>query len=368
MTRPIYISAARRSIVAPRGGVLAHLAPHQLASPVLQAVINDAKLTNHQIDEVICGNALGAGGNPARVLVLAAGLPDQVAGLTIDRQCCSGLDALLLGQALISAGQAEVVIAGGVESYSRRPYRAHRNPDGTQTAYDQAPFTPWPDRDPDMAKAADDLAQHCTIDRHQQDNWAIGSHAKALASRAYLEPEICQIDTDLPKHDAYSRRLNTQLCARAKAIHGNVTHANTAVAADAAAFCVLTARQPATQHAVQLLGGVSIGGDPYLPGLAPIRAIENVLDRHQLNTAKLTHIEIMEAFAVQALACIQGAGLDPDLVNRHGGALARGHPIAASGAILAVRLFHDLRNNGGIGIAAIAAAGGLGTALLLRAE
>ena len=85
MTRPVYISAARRSIVAPRGGVLAHLAPHQLASPVLQAVINDAKLTNHQIDEVICGNALGAGGNPARVLVLAAGLPDQVAGLTIDR-------------------------------------------------------------------------------------------------------------------------------------------------------------------------------------------------------------------------------------------------------------------------------------------
>ena len=140
------------------------------------------------------------------------------------------------------------------------------------------------------------------------------------------------------------------------------------MAADAAAFCVLTARHPETQHAVQLLGGVSTGGDPYLPGLAPIRAIENVLDRHQLNTAKLTHIEIMEAFAVQALACIQGAGLDPDLVNRHGGALARGHPIAASGAILAVRLFHDLRNNGGIGIAAIAAAGGLGTALLLRAE
>ena len=193
MTRPVYISAARRSIVAPRGGVLAHLAPHQLASPVLQAVINDAKLTNHQIDEVICGNALGAGGNPARVLVLAAGLPDQVAGLTIDRQCCSGLDALLLGQALISAGQAEVVIAGGVESYSRRPYRAHRNPDGTLTAYDQAPFTPWPDRDPDMAKAADDLAKHCAIDRHQQDNWAIGSHAKALASRACLASEILSL-------------------------------------------------------------------------------------------------------------------------------------------------------------------------------
>ena len=368
MTRPVYVGAARRSIVAPRGGALAHLEPHQLAAPVLQAVLRDAGLAGHQIDEVICGNALGAGGNPARLLVLAAGLPEKVAGLTIDRQCCSGLDALLLGQALISAGQADVVIAGGVESYSRRPYRAHRNHDGSQTTYDQASFTPWPNRDPNMAKAANDLAQYSGIDRQQQDSWAIDSHAKALASRTHLASEICQIDIGLPQHDAYSRPLSARLCTRAKAIYGSVTHANTAVAADAAAFCVLTAVSPATKRAVQLLGGISIGGDPCLPGLAPIAAIEQVLDRYQLNTAKLTHIEIMEAFAVQALASIQGAGLDPDLVNRHGGALARGHPIAASGAILAVRLFHDLRSTGGIGLAAIAAAGGLGTAVLLRTE
>ena len=179
---------------------------------------------------------------------------------------------------------------------------------------------------------------------------------------------MTQIDKGLPQHDTYSRPLSARLCTRAKAIYGSVTHANTAVAADAAAFCVLTAASPATKRAVQLLGGISIGGDPCLPGLAPIAAIEQVLDRYQLNTAKLTHIEIMEAFAVQALASIQGAGLDPDLVNRHGGALARGHPIAASGAILAVRLFHDLRSTGGIGLAAIAAAGGLGTAVLLRTE
>ena len=101
---------------------MAHLAPHQLASPVLQAVINDAKLTNHQIDEVICGNALGAGGNPARVLVLAAGLPDQVAGLTIDRQCCSGLDALLLGQGEGGTGWH----AGPWEAMARR--RRSRTP------------------------------------------------------------------------------------------------------------------------------------------------------------------------------------------------------------------------------------------------
>ena len=150
---------------------------------------------------------------------------------------------------------------------------------------------------------------------------------------------------------------------------GNVTHANTAVAADAAAFCVLTARHPATQHAVQLLGGVSTGGDPYLPGLAPIRAIENVLDRHQLNTAKLTHIEIMEAFAVQALALHPRRGSGPRPRQPPPAALWRAAiPLPPLVRSFAVRLFHDLRNNGGIGIAAIAAAGGLGTALLLRAE
>ena len=119
---------------------------------------------------------------------------------------------------------------------------------------------------------------------------------------------------------------------------------------------------------MQLLGGITTGSNPCLPGLAPVTAIKQVLDRHRLTTTDLSHAEIMEAFAVQALACIQGAGLDRNLVNRHGGALARGHPIAASGAILAVRLFHDLRNSGGIGLAAIAAAGGLGTAALLQAD
>ena len=378
MTHRVYVTAARRSIVAPRGGALAHLAPHQLAAPVVQAVLADAELAFDQVDEVICGNALGAGGNPARLVALAAGLPERVAGLSIDRQCCSGLDALLLGQALIKSGQANVVIAGGVESYSRRPYRAHHNPDGSQTAYDQPAFTPWPARDPNMAKAADDLAQKYAIDRHQQDSWAVESHTKALASRAYLTTEICQIETQLTSHDSYSRQLSHRLCARAKSIHGSVTHANTAVAADAAAFCVLTSARyatgrsatglSATGRAVQLLGGITTGSNPCLPGLAPVAAIKQILDRHRLTTTDLSHTEIMEAFAVQALACIQGAGLDRNLVNRHGGALARGHPIAASGAILAVRLFHDLRNSGGIGLAAIAAAGGLGTAALLQAD
>ena len=368
MSRAVYITAARRIIVAPRGGALAHLAPHQLAAPVLRAALTDAQLTCNQIDEVICGNALGAGGNPARLVALAAGLPERVAGLSIDRQCSSGLDALLLGQALIAAGQADIVIAGGVESYSQRPYRARQNLDGSKTAYDQPAFTPWPERDPKMAEAADELAVKCAIDRPKQDLWAAQSHTKALAGRSHMTAEICQIDSGLPQTDSYSRVLSLQLCARAKVICGSITHANTAVAADAAAFCVLTAQPRPNIGAIQLLGGATIGGDPSLPGLAPIAAIKMLLQHHKISASKVGQAEIMEAFAVQALACIDGAGLDPARVNRHGGALARGHPIGASGAILAVRLFHDLQLRGGTGLAAIAAAGGLGTAALLQAK
>ena len=118
-------------------------------------------------------------------------------------------------------------------------------------------------------------------------------------------------------------------------------------------------------HALRIIGGVTRGGKPDEPGLAPVAAIAEVLGRAGIAAADLTLAEVMEAYAVRAIACVEGAGLNPDLVNGGGGALARGHPIGASGAILAVRLFHDLRS--GTGLAAIAAAGGLGTALLLKA-
>ena len=366
MSRPVYIIAARRSIIAPRNGALAHLKLHQLAAPVLQAALSDARLASDQVDDVVCGNALGAGGNPARLVALAAGLPQHVAGLSIDRQCCSGLDALLLGEAMIASGQAEIIIAGGVESYSQRPYRAHQNRDGILLAYDRPAFTPWPERDPEMVLAADNLSKKLAIGRQQQDHWTIQSHAKALAARDDLATEICRITAELPNFDSYTRDLSTRACSRAPKLAGSITQANTAVAADGAAFCVLCAT-PATQaSAVELVGGITVGSTPDLPGLAPVIAIQHLLQRHQISVAKLTHVEIMEAFAVQALACIHKSGLDPAQVNCQGGALARGHPIGASGAVLAVRLFHNLQKQPGSGLAAIAAAGGLGTAALMR--
>lgn len=349
-----YIIAARRTIVAPRGGALAGFNLHQLAVPVINAALADAGLAPADVDEVICGNALGAGGNPARVIALAAGI--DAAGLTIDRQCCSGLDAILIAADTIRAGRANVVIAGGAESYSQRPYRARIEPDGALTPYDQPPFTPWPDRDPLMAKAADDLAGHLQITRAAQDEWAILSHQKALASN---HPEIVQITAET--RDPFARNLTQKTCARAAQISGDITQANTAVAADGAAFAVVVSETFLRSGALRIVQGATLGADPTLPGLAPIRAIQKILHADPAPT----RAEIMEAFAAQAISCVTQTGLDARSVNVGGGALARGHPIGASGAVLVARLFHDLKPQQ-TGLAAIAAAGGIGTAALFE--
>ena len=322
-----------------------------------------------QVDEIIVGNALGAGGNPARVIALAAELPESVAGLSLDRQCCSGLDALLLADALIKSGSAKIVVAGVVESYSQRPQRFRINPDSkTLEAYDQPAFTPWPDRDPDMAEAADALADSLAIDARQQDDWAMESHRKARSSSQRLREEIVAIGG---LHvDPFARNLTQALCDRAKRVTGNITAANTAVAADAAAFCIVMSEELAGQlklPLIRIVAGKTLGANPEFPGSAPVAAMTHVLSHQNIEARQLRFAEVMEAYAAQAIACTRLAQVDPAIVNVGGGALARGHPIAASGAILAVRLFCELSRTGGYGLAAIAAAGGLGTALLLEA-
>lgn len=358
---PVYVAAARRTAVVPQKGAFRRLRIEDLAAPVIMACLADAGLAPAAVDEVIVSNALGAGGNPARRVALAAGLPDRVAGLSIDRQCAGGLDAILLARALVAAGLARVVVAGGVESHSLRPQRLAADPDGgPPRPYDQAPFTPWPDRDPGMAEAAAALAARLGISRAAQEDWAIRSHARAAAGPA--PAEIVAVEGQL--RDPFGRDLGPELAARGRVLAGSVTTTTTAVAADGAAFCVVTA----APGPVQVLGGVTLGGQPDAPGLAPVAAIEATLGAAGLRPQDLTMVELMEAFAVQAIACQQAAGLDPARMNLRGGALARGHPIGASGAVLAVRLFHDLRAEDGpgrYGLAAIASAGGVGSALLL---
>lgn len=352
-----YIVAARRTPVAPSGGALAHLMPHELAAPVIRAVLADAGIAPEQVDEVIVSNALGGGGNPARMAALAAGLPERVAGLSIDRQCVGGLDAILLADALIRAG-ASIVIAGGAESHSRRPYRLTR-PGGV--AYDRPPFAPLPYRDPDLHEAASRLAEAMGYDRAALDAYAVASHAKAMThAQSGLVP------MEGLNRDAFTRALTPALAARARAITGPISAANAAVSADGAAFVVVS-RDPIGPRPVKFVAGVTQGGAPDDPALAPLVAIAALLAPQdgRILRDSLTRIDLMEAYAAQAMATIEKAGFDPGLVNPDGGALARGHPIGASGAVLAVSLYHGLN---GLGLAAIAAAGGLGTALLLRTE
>ena len=362
-----YIVAARRSPIAPRNGVFAGLSFAELAKPVITQVLIDAGLSACDVGELIVSNALGAGGNPARIVGLHAGLPVRVAGLSIDRQCAGGLDALVIADAMIRAGQHDVVVAGGVESYSRRPLRSHTFADGSAPQpYDQAPFTPWPDRDPDMAVAADTLAQKLDIPKADQDAWAMQSHAQALAAS---HPEITPVAGTV--RDTFTRHLTPRHCAKAPTVSGTITAANMAVAADGAAFVVMVSAKLAARLCAQrvaFVAGSTVGRDPELPGLAPIDAINAVLGAADISAANLRHAEVMEAFSVQAIACQQGANIPRSIVNPQGGALAWGHPVGASGAILAARLYHQLCHAKGTGIAAIAAAGGIGTAIALRSD
>ncbi len=344
----------------PRGGAFRALRIEDMAAPVLRALLEAGGIEPEEVDEVVLSNVLGPGGNPARRVALAAGLPERVAGLSIDRQCAGGLDALRIAAAMVQAGLAQVVVAGGAESYSLRPER--RMP-GAAMPYDEAPFTPWPERDPAMSEAAAALALRLGLSRARQDAWAVESHAKARA--ADLSAEIVPVAGGV--RDGFTRDLTPALAARAKVMAGTVTVANAAVAADGAALVLVVSERVARRavRALRIAGVVTRGGVPWEPGLAPVAAIDEVLAAPGLRPDALARAEVMEAYAVQAIACVEGAGLDPARVNRGGGALARGHPVGASGAVLAVRLFHDLEQ--GHGLAAIAAAGGIGTALLLQA-
>lgn len=371
------IVAARRTAVAPHGGAFKHMQADELATPVMQAILADAGLAGPDVDQVIIGNALYGGGNPARLATLRAGLPETTPAMTLDTQCCSGLDAILHAAHLVEAGAARCVLAGGAESYSRAPVRMIRplDPGAPPFAYDRPPFSPWPDRDPDLTSAAGKLAFARRKSREQQAEFAVNSHAKArrLATSDQLRLEIAQIVEAPLEQDAFIRSLTRRTAMRAAIVAGDETTglsaAAIAVKADAAALVLVMSEHEAQRRgigkALRILGGCSIGGDPSQPSCVPVTAVARLLETTGYAIEDLSVIELMEAYAVQAMVNIQDLGLDPAKVNRNGGALSRGHPIGASGAILAVRLFHELAHEetGAIGLAAIAAAGGLATAM-----
>jgi acetyl-CoA C-acetyltransferase len=372
--RKVYLVAARRTAVAPRNGAFKAVEADELAEAPIRALLSDTGVAPDAIDDVIFGNALYGGGNPARLAALRASLPDRVPALTIDSQCCGGLDAIMLAVDRIASGAGEAIIAGGVESFSRAPLRARRphRADEAPQPYDRPPFTPWPERDPDMIAAAATLAEAFDIRRNRQEAFAISSHRRAVESPPALQ-EIVPL-AGLSR-DAFPRALTEALCSRLSPIAGDdafaVTRATVAVEADGAA-AVLVVSEAMLQRLnvarpLRIIAAARCGGDPAMPGAAPVAAARKLLAAQRIAPEKIDVAEIMEAFAAQAIVCAEGIGVAWSTLNRGGGGLARGHPIGASGAILTVRLWHEMQKevSGALGLAAIAAAGGLGSALLV---
>ena len=360
----VVVGAARRTAVVPRGGAFKDLKLFELAGPVIQSVLSDSNTAGSDVDCVIMGNALGAGGNPARASALAAGLPERVTAQTIDSQCCAGMDAIAYGAALIRSGMARVVIAGGMESFSQAPIRHDRT---TGEIYHQPPFTPWPERDPDMIKAAADLSDQRGYDRAALEAFARGSHAKALASQEALAPEIISLCG--VTRDKFTRNLTRTLCQRARRFNGPVTSATMAVEADAAAAVILLGVDSPAPDEIVWRDGLSLGGRPDQPGLGCWPVTDALMEWQDNLVLRDVHvIEVMEAFAAQAMAFIEDSGVQSSRVNARGGALARGHPIGASGSILLVRAWHRLKNQtgGSSALTTIAAAGGIASAALLQ--
>lgn len=395
------IIAWARSPVAPLGSALARLSPHELGRPLLLSLLQQSGLPAHAVDAVVIGNALGAGGNPARMLALAAGLPDNCAAHTIDTQCCSGLDAVAMAVGLLQSGQAEVVIVGGIEAWSRAPIRQTRPlQSGEQPqGYERPPFAPDPERDPDMLQSAADYALTHGYSRSQQEQYALLSHSRALAAQAQLAPEIVPV-AGLAA-DAYPRALQPGRAARMPVVargsyEGSsadeiTAHALSALTisakADGAALLLLATPEACArwnlQPRAQWLASASVGAAPETPLLAAIAAAQMALARgshalagshkRQLQAQELSAIELHDAFAVQGLAFCAAMGLAPEQINSAGGGLARGHPIGASGAIALVRCLAQLQlqarsstTGTALGLAAIAGAGGIGAATLVQ--
>ncbi|MEV0824928.1 thiolase family protein [Nonomuraea rubra] len=368
------VVAARRTPIGTAGHAYKELTVDRLAAPVIAAVAAD--VPGRRAGDVVLGNCMGPGGNVARVSALAAGLGQEVPGLTVDRQCGSGLAAILVAGQAVRAGEADLVIAGGAESASTAPLRTFR---GAAEPYERAPFTPDGHPDPDMGPAAEALAAAYGIGRDRQDAYACRSHARALAARqaGRFEQEIVPVGG---RHDDQRPRpLREASLARLPAAFvagGTVTAGNSSPVSDgAAAVAIVPERLRAGLPGMRLVAGAVVGCDPGLPGWGPVPAIRRVLARTGVDMERVAAVEIVEAFAAQVLAVTDALGLDPlggddGRVCPDGGALALGHPWGATGAVVVTRLFSRLVRAaappGTLGLAAAAVGGGLGVAALFE--
>jgi len=379
------VIAARRTAIGRLGGLHRHRKVEKLAAPLVNAILADACLTPETIDEVVLGNAVGGGGNPARLIALTAGLPSSVPALTLDRQCASGLDAIIHGARMIEAGAANVVIAGGVESASTAPWRVSKPSNlysGLPEFYSQPAFAPSEEGDPGMIEAAETVARQFGISRERQDAFALESHRRAVQAETsgMLAAEIVALSTaSADMRDEGPRpALSEAVLARMPpllGVGGTVTAGNSCQVNDGAAITVLVSgdlhRRVGSPPGLVFAGAASAGVEPRILGIAAVPAFQKLCANTGISASDLQTIELNEAFAAQVLATADLLGLDDGGLNMLGGALAYGHPYGASGALLVVRLFTQLIRTPPFAtpkaaVAMLAAAGGLGVAALFR--
>lgn len=306
--------------------------------------------------------------------------------MTVDRQCGSGLDAIVLASRLVAAGGNGAFLAGGVESISTAPLRANRSADGSPAFFRRAQFVPLSFGDPDMGSAAENVATDFGISRDRQDRFALRSHRLALAAasagRFAGETVPLQAKSGTVASDDGPRAGMSDLVSRfppAFAEGGTVTAGNSCFDADAASTVVVTSLQRARElgatDGLLVLGTDTAGVDPRVLGMGAAAAAGRLLAERGIRAPDLDLVEFNEAFASQTLACLDALGIDPERANLDGGALALGHAYGASGAVLVTRLLAQARRNsapgrraGQLALAMISIAGGMGTAVLFRYE
>jgi acetyl-CoA C-acetyltransferase len=368
------IIAAQRTPIGTRGRGLAGVTLDQLTAPVMRASLRDSFEVlggEYPVADVVIGNCMGPGGNPARLAALAAGLDVSVPGMTVDRQCGSGLAAILEAATAIRAGDARLRLAGGAESASTAPVRSI---DGAP--YDRAPFAPAGFPDPEMVRAAEDLAASTGISRARQDAAALRSHQRAAAARAREAFAAELVPLGGLDRDEAAGTVTPAMAHRFAPLipGGTVTPGNSCRISDGAAIVALApaGSVPAGVPALALRAHAIIGCDPALPGIGAAPAIQAALDQAGLTTASIDAFEIVEAFAAQLLAVLDALEMDDadPRVCADGGALALGHPWGASGAVSVVRLFSRLIRGGApagsLCVAAASIGGGMGIAAVFE--
>ena len=388
MSRAVVLSAVRTP-VGRYGGALAGERPDDLAAAVIKEAVARAGADPGEIEDVYFGAANQAGEdnrNVARMGVLLAGLPDSVAGVTVNRLCASGLSAVVSACHAIAAGDGELFVAGGVESMSRAPLVMAKPdmawPRGNQTVWDTTLGWRFPNPRMEemfplesMGETGENVAERYGVSREEQDEFALRSQQRwaEAAEAGRFDDELVPIGEAVrdehPRPDTSAEKLATLKPAFRSG--GSVTAGNSSGINDGAAALVISSEEKAQALGVEPLGtfvGSAVAGvDPRVMGIGPVPAVRKLLARTGVDVGDIDLVELNEAFASQSLVVIRELGLDPERVNVNGGAIAIGHPLGMSGARLVVTLLHELRRRDGkYGLATLCVGVGQGQAALFE--